>query len=767
LHALPLIAHQAMGIGQVASLLDPDRSARRAPLVLGTNHRAVPAFGLLLAAAQAHKPADRMEIGPGLVSLPVGRSGDNGDPLTIPTDAHGALLTHDPGDGRAPQFPILSFEDIWASIEKDDPGRLRPMLEGKAVVMFPNPASPSSSEPAGMAPDTRKQQLYLLNTLLTAHWTRVPAGTWSLLISVLLAGLTAWATLRGVGWTGPAAALGIVIGYLAVVALLLYAASWIAPVAVPATAGLIALGAALAWDRFATAHRLRWLEQERRRAEEALLAVREALALRESAVDALEEDLDAARYTAAQSAGQQATLSRTIDDLRRQAEEARAQEADARAKLAEAERTVQGLQSSEPAGQRLNDGDLDRYRQDCQSLGIITQDPAVLGLFRTLKKAARSSLPILLLGQPGTGKELFARAAHRLSPRAAKPFIAVNMAAVSPELFESEIFGHRRGSFTGAVADRKGLFELAHQGTLFLDEIGDLRLDHQSKLLRVLQDKTFYRVGATAPTTVDVRIVAATNKDLRQGVAEGWFREDLYFRLQGLVLSLPPLRHRRGDIPLLAQALVRTFGTQAGRTDLSLSRDAVEALSEAPWEGNVRELAHVLEQAVALTDGPRITKADLRLPAEEPKTVGAGRAATILPDSAGDAAVLTALQAHRFDMQAAARALDWDRSTVTHRLKGLGFQALVEAEGDLGRAARALAGHPSLVRVVELKLKDYYDHLIATIQDAESPHAAIAHCRRRFKNLPDRHFKAVERLIERHFTLQQIDLPITRTPATH
>src|SRR5206468_6778738 len=161
-----------------------------------------------------------------------------------------------------------------------------------------------------------------------------------------------------------------------------------------------------------------------------------------------------------------------------------------------------------------------------------------------------------VLGEPGTGKELFARAAHRLSSRNGKTFIAVNMAAISPELFESELFGHTKGSFTGATADRKGYFELANHGTIFLDEIGDLRLDHQSKLLRVLQERSFYRVGATIPTTVDVRIVAATNRDLQRGVSEGWFREDLYFRLKGIVFRLPPLRERAGDIPMLSEAVL-------------------------------------------------------------------------------------------------------------------------------------------------------------------------------------------------------------------
>ncbi len=767
LHGLPPLAHHAQGLGHLGTVTDPDRAIRRVPLWLSTTHHAVPSFGLLLAAGYYHVPPSRMALHADSLTLPNAQlPGGTVVTVTIPMDRQGTMLTHDPGDGRAPRFSILSFEDVWRSIEEDDPSRLRSAIEGKVAVLFPHPASGPGASVAGVRPEAMKRQLHLLNTIVTRQWTRSMPSGWNLLLAVVVAGLAAGLSLRGNSWTGPAFAVVLLVGVSGIAGLALFLAQWVVPLTLPVTAGTLAMVTALGWDRLATTHRLRWLERDRLRAEQALLAVREALAVRESTVDALEEDLEAAHQAAVQSADQQADLTRTLEALRQQTAEAQAQEAAARDRLVEAERALQALQPAQPPAGPLRDGAMEGLRRECEALGIHTQDSAVLGHFHTLKKAARSALPILLLGEPGTGKELFARAAHRLSPRSSKPFIAVNMAAVSPDLFESELFGHVRGSFTGAHADRKGLFELAHQGTLFLDEIGDLRLDHQSKLLRVLQDKTFYRVGATSPTRVDVRIVAATNKDLRQGVTEGWFREDLFFRLQGLVILLPPLRARRGDIPLLAQSFLGTFAAQLGRPDLSLSHEALKALTEADWKGNARELSHCLEQAATLSDGPRITKADLRLTNEIPAAADRREAIVILPDAAGDAAVLACLQEHRFDMQATARALSWDRGTVTHRLKGMGFQALVDAEGDLHRAAQTLAGHPALVRLMELKLRDYYDHLVATMQDYASPQAAIAHCRRRFKSLPDRHFHAVEQLIERHFALRRIDLPITQADSS-
>ncbi|HYM89788.1 MAG TPA: sigma-54 dependent transcriptional regulator, partial [Nitrospiraceae bacterium] len=420
-------------------------------------------------------------------------------------------------------------------------------------------------------------------------------------------------------------------------------------------------------------------------------------------------------------------------------------------KLEGLEHQLHGLRAATSEPIAMGDAEFDRLRNECRQLGIITQDPGLLRLYRDLKKGAKSPLTVLVLGEPGTGKELFARAVHRLSPRAGKTFLAVNMAAISPELFESELFGHTKGSFTGATADRRGYFELANHGTIFLDEIGDLRLDHQSKLLRVLQERCFYRVGATTPTTVDVRIVAATNRDLQRGVSEGWFREDLYFRLTGLVFRLPPLRERTGDVPILADMFLNDIAGQMSKPVLKLSNEALRALLEQEWRGNVREFRHCLEQAIALNDGPLLTKESLRLDSASASPAGRAKSSQILPDPASDTAVLNCLRQHGFDMQAAAKTLGWDRSTVTQRLKGLCFQALVESNGDQAKAALTIAGDPSDLRTVELKLMDYHSHLMSVVEPFATANEALLDCKRRFKNLPDRHFSSVETLVRQYF----------------
>jgi DNA-binding NtrC family response regulator len=222
------------------------------------------------------------------------------------------------------------------------------------------------------------------------------------------------------------------------------------------------------------------------------------------------------------------------------------------------------------------------------------------------KQAAASNVTILVLGETGTGKEVVARAIHRWSPRKDKPFVAVNCAAIPKDLLENELFGHEKGAFTGAVKREAGKIEIAEGGTVFLDEIGDMSLSLQSHLLRVLQDQTFYRVGGTQSVHTDVRFVAATNKDLKQAIRQGTFREDLYYRLEVISITLPPLRDRRDDIPALAVYVLDRAGTFGLNKHCTLSAAALQVLAQYRWPGNVRELENVLTRAYILTPGTTI-----------------------------------------------------------------------------------------------------------------------------------------------------------------
>jgi DNA-binding NtrC family response regulator len=249
---------------------------------------------------------------------------------------------------------------------------------------------------------------------------------------------------------------------------------------------------------------------------------------------------------------------------------------------------------------------------------IVGEHPSIREVSQQIQKVAATDSTCLLLGESGTGKELFALAIHHLSPRREHPFVALNCAAIPEGLVENELFGHERGAFTGAGARKVGKMDLAHRGTLFLDEIGELPLAIQAKLLRVLEEKRFERVGGTQSIDVDVRIVVATNRDLQKLTEEKLFREDLYFRISAVPLTIPPLRERGNDVLLLADHFLEKFSREFGKPGLELSAEARDLLLHYCWRGNVRELQNTLERAVILADGLRIRPESLQLPVSKP-----------------------------------------------------------------------------------------------------------------------------------------------------
>ena len=315
---------------------------------------------------------------------------------------------------------------------------------------------------------------------------------------------------------------------------------------------------------------------------------------------------------------------------------------------------------------------------------IVGTSYAIRAVTEKIERVGKTPARVLITGENGTGKELVARAIHGQSTRAQAPFIEVNCAAIPSELIESELFGHMKGSFTGAVADRAGKFEQAHGGTLFLDEIGDMSLAAQAKVLRVLQDGVVTRIGGSKPIQVDVRVLAATNKDVEAEIAAGRFREDLYYRLNVVPLHAPPLRERKEDIPLLVAHFLTQLSEREGVTPRAIEPAALQRLAEYDWPGNVRELRNTVERLLILAPGPRITAADVdRLVGGRRGSAG-GEAASIgtlteyktfeeFKHAAERAFLLAKLREFDWNVSETARALDMPRSNLYKKIERYGL----------------------------------------------------------------------------------------------
>ncbi len=321
--------------------------------------------------------------------------------------------------------------------------------------------------------------------------------------------------------------------------------------------------------------------------------------------------------------------------------------------------------------------ELHRYWQE--ELALIGDSPSMVSLRALIERAAPSDMPVLILGENGTGKELVARAIHELSPRRGQPFVKMNCAAVPHDLVESELFGHEKGAFSGALAQRHGRFEEADGGTLFLDEIGDMPAPMQAKLLRVLQDGRLTRVGGSGEIQVDVRVISATNRDVNELLADGRFREDLYYRLDTITVRTPALRDRPSDVAALAAHFAQTACRRNHWKARTLGKDAVELLRQQPWKGNVRELKNVVERALILSDADPLGASDVRaaLPSLAPARAATAPAEGTLRDLA-DAyereVIRERLRRFAGNVTSAARSLGLERSHLYKKCRALGLE---------------------------------------------------------------------------------------------
>jgi len=660
--------------------------------------------------------------------------------------------------------PKFSYTQIQPLLQRPDDPALRDLVRSKIVVLAPpTDGQPMMGTPWGNPlPESFAHIEILQQSLLGHSLTSV-----STMFLVLTIALIAWRTSSTVA-TYPCKTSIIILAvmiflYGALGWIALTTMDWIIPIFSPLVTLVLTAILTELWKVTTQQNLARSLITRR---EQELAALKQELFVKEERMADLAQQLQIAERATAFPIGPAAADMESFERLQEQLRETTEEVQQYRRQLDHLETQLSTLrQKGTPYSEDLAEDTKETnapLHQHCQALGIVTRDPHILRLLADLKKAAQTNSPILLTGETGTGKEIFAKAAHTLSPRVKGPLIAVNVAAIRPELFESEMFGHARGAYTGAVG-AKGFVEAASHGTLFLDEIGEIPIHLQAKLLRLLEDGTYYRVGEARSRTADIRIVAATNQDLWQETQLGRFRADLFHRLKAFSFHLPPLRERiPEDRQLLAQFFIQEIAQQLGQDGVRLTKGAMDAICTASWPGNIRELKHAMIQAVTLSENSLITEEYLGLqhpaPASpHPVTTHKGPDIRPMPSSPGhpldgeDHEILAVLRAHRFDIQATAKVLRCDRGTVTQRLKGLGFQTLVRYKGNIEEAAQELAGDEKLIPRVQEKLREYYRNLMPRSPQPSSVEVAIADCRRRMKNLPDRYFISAETLLRWSF----------------
>ncbi len=786
------------GMGHISSNRDPDGTIRRVPLVVNLNGRFFPAFGLSIVAAYLKVPNEDIVINPGSyitlknAVIPGHTAKRN---IHIPIDDRGMMVINYAGRWED-TFTHYSFVDILKEADKKDGLEgIGEILSGK-IALISNTATGYDLKPVSIEDNFPGGGIHanIVNTILTENFLRRLSLPGKILILIASGIVAAWIAISR-RWKVSLISFCLLVGvYWFLSYLLLSWTGFITDMFLPTIVMMLSFTTAGLYGKGVEQERSTLLFTELELLGKSIKSMTGDLSVKEDELLSLRKELSERISSAGMVMGQEEVSSRRIASLEVKMEEVlREKVLLLRSKQQLEMKLARLLTEPSHSDLQLPDG-LDQLRKECARNGIITRSPRVLKIFEDVKKAAQTRSPVLILGESGTGKELFARAVHELSPRAKRPFVIVDTPAVSDNLFESELFGHVRGAFTGAISDRKGYFEAAQGGTLFLDEIGDLNTRIQAGLLGVLQRHEFRRVGSTAPVKTDVRIIAATNKNLAEETAKGLFREDLYYRLNVVSVVLPPLRERPEDIEPLVHYFLGKYCAENGlkyggggneKGDIKgLIPSAIERLKSHTWKGNIRELENVIARSVTMSKGGWITEEDMRLdftndpPPLNPLPQGEGRqkGAAIIPppltgggeacpelveggegetqplDSLRDEDFLSVLRKNGFNIGDTAKVFNISRGTAAHRFKGICFESLVRCNGDIQKASFELSGsNLAYIQSVKERVDEYYTNLIEVIRQYVSAEDAIAECRRRFKNIRGRYFKAMEELVRRYF----------------
>lgn len=746
----------AAGVAHISSNRDPDGTIRRVPVVVDAEGRLIPALSLALAAGFFRAPVDTLEVEAGrAVILPVGDAPAQGRDRAarIPIDEAGMMIVNFAGKWDE-TFEHISFVDVLdAGRTAEGQAALAEIVRGK-ICLVSNTASGFDLKPTPFERAYPGGGIHAnaLNTIMTGQYVSAVSGEIAIAITAGLSVMSAVIVIASPWWLALAAVGSLIAGFF-LVAGLAFEHGTIVPAVLPILASVSACGVALIAQNRSVRSQVTRLTAVQGRLAASLREATQALHVSETHLVDARNDLSNARAEMdglrLQTREQDERASALEGALERAASEHEA--------LQHRKRTLEAKLKDlliQPVFIRATAPSTGTLHREWARYGVITRNSGMAELFTKVQRAAMTRHPVLILGKTGTGKDLVAHAVHQMSDRLLGPFVTVNLPAIQENLIESELFGHVKGAFTGAVGDKRGKFQTAEGGTILLDEIGDLRSELQAKLLRVVQTGEVDRVGGLRPDRVDVRIVAATNRDVHAMVDRGAFRSDLFYRLNVMTVVLPPLRERPDDLDILAEYFLDRYALDSGKPMKGITVKAMASLKAHPWRGNIRELEHTIARAVVLAAGDRVTEADLELTTFD--AVPQSAEDDLDPFSADDKGLsdgefIALLRRNHFEIGRTSEQLGVSRGTVGLRLKGICLGLLADTAGDREKAAAVLTGGEGSADVVRRRIDEYYSNLVDVLHQFETAEQALDGCRLRWKNLPQKYFKGLDILIHRYF----------------
>jgi transcriptional regulator with PAS, ATPase and Fis domain len=739
-------------LGHIATNRDIDGIVRRVPLIVRHQERFLPSLAFQAVLNFLKVPHSSIQFTGSSIVIPgVALSGENTTKdLIIPVDSKGQMLINFAGKWEN-TFKHASFASVLSAGKNDSQEGLED-LTGK-IILIANTLSGSDIKSIPLERNFPGPGIHanIINTILTRNFLRETSSAFNVLI-ILLLSLATSKILASRQYVQKMGAVFILAGGYIVLGVLLFHVGVILELFLPIitiviTSLLVSVYQSTAEKRISDA-----LLIEKQHIESRITSVSKELAGKEEELkQTLKKILNNMHQGLVDEKRQKEAQYQQIYELQANLEAITKQKLILQEEHEELEKKFCDLNIDATIKPSSFKGELEQIHKECMDAGIVTQNRKVLETFLILKQFALVPSPVLILGESGTGKELFARALHNLSQRKHESFIPVNMGAIPKDLIESELFGHKKGAFTGAINDKKGKFALADKGTIFLDEIGDTSLDAQVKLLRVLQEKEVQPIGGGS-MTIDTRVVTATHQKLENLIKDGRFREDLFYRLNALTVHLPPLRERQEDIPYLVQHFVQKYSTAYGKNLEGVSERAMKILVGKEWKGNIRELENIIQRGITLAKGDLVQEKDLGLPGgggDAPKKTIEKK--TRPRTGVDDEFLLNSLRENKFEINETSANLNMSRNTVASRFKGICFELLVKNDLDRKKVVEEISSYDLDQNIVLQKITEYHENLIKTVNGFNNESEAVNEVLKRSKNIPTQYHPAIRELVKKSY----------------